>query len=403
MENLELMENSVFSESIENSGLNGYSVPSKSNITLEVTLENLAQENGHTLSPLWFGFHDGDFNTFDLGSPAPSSIENLAEEGIIGMEDEVPGVIEAAIELGLNPDVLPPIEDTISGQFDVESGEGSTQGRILPETDMGIILPGEIGATDIELEGSIEDNRFLSYGAMFFPSNDAFIADGEPFEIFDEEGNFVGDEITILGNQVYDAGTEINTESPTNVPFDLPEVGIGPEENGVIIPSQGLFPAGSGGVLDYNDGFFSEADIIGTGLPLARITVNPVISGTANQDLLLGENYQERIYGLENDDLIFGGDGDDTIDGGMGNDIIDGNSGADQFVLRLGDGQDTIIGYQDQIDSFALADGLEFEQLTISQGVGEATISITHTNEELAVLSNIDANQLTVEDFSNMS
>ncbi len=116
----------------------------------------------------------------------------------------------------------------------------------------------------------------------------------------------------------------------------------------------------------------------------------------------MGNRGDDYLLGNRGRDVILGGAGDDLIDGGKGNDRISGNSGADQFVLRLGDGRDTILDYQDNVDSFALADGLEFEQLTITQGVGEAVISVTETNEELAVIFGANADNITVEDFTNL-
>ncbi|MEM8866471.1 MAG: hypothetical protein AAGF31_13080, partial [Planctomycetota bacterium] len=42
-----------------------------------------------TLTPLWFAFQDGTFDTFDIGSAASSSIEAIAEDGIVdGLVDD---------------------------------------------------------------------------------------------------------------------------------------------------------------------------------------------------------------------------------------------------------------------------------------------------------------------------
>ena len=59
-------------------------------------------------------------------------------------------------------------------------------------------------------------HRYLSYAAMLLPSNDAFVANDNPaaYAIFDAEGHFAGPlNINISGQQVWDAGTEANTEA----------------------------------------------------------------------------------------------------------------------------------------------------------------------------------------------
>lgn len=38
--------------------------------TLNITVDNLSPTQGVFLSPLWIGFHDGSFNTFDPGATA---------------------------------------------------------------------------------------------------------------------------------------------------------------------------------------------------------------------------------------------------------------------------------------------------------------------------------------------
>ncbi|MDJ0743307.1 MAG: spondin domain-containing protein [Xenococcaceae cyanobacterium MO_167.B27] len=453
------------------------SVPSESNITLEIKVENLAPENGAFITPVWFGLHDGSFDTFDVGEDASSGVMYLAQDGLTGNEGSVPGVVEAVIDLGLNPDVLPPEENTIAGIFANSSAaaNGGTQGVVIsPDLPLGL-FPGQSLSVTVDIDSNnLDNNRFFNYGAMYFPSNDAFVANDDAIELFDAFGNFIAEDIIITGDDVWDAGTEVNDESPNNVPFTFDEIGNGIEENGTVQPHPGFLPPGSGGVLDFNDGVFGNADFTASDDPIFRISINPVINGSSESDLLFGTSNREKIRGFEGDDqilagagddtveggagrdhilgnrgddyllgnrgrdvilggagddtveggagrdqilgnrgddyllgnrgrdVILGGAGDDLIDGGKGNDRISGNSGADQFVLRLGDGRDTILDYQDNVDSFALADGLEFEQLTITQGVGEAVISVTETNEELAVIFGANADNITVEDFTNL-
>ena len=415
-------------------------ISSQEQVTLEVTVENLSPENGGLITPVWFGFHDGSFDTFEVGEPASSGVMYLAEEGVItGLEDTVPGLVDALIEIGLDPEVVPPQENTLGGIFADSSAaqNGGTQGVVTSvESPLGI-FPGDSLSvtTDIDVN-NLANNRFFNYGAMFVPSNDSFVANDEAIELFDAEGNFIGEDIIVTRNDVWDAGTEVNDENPDNIPFTLDLVGNRIDENGTVQSFQGFQSPGSGGVLDFGNGVFANADFTASEAPIARISINPVINGTAENDLILGSSNREKIRGFEGNDLIFGengndtieggtgddrifdgegdnnllggsggdlivgGDGSDLIDGGDGNDILSGQSGADQFVIANAVGQDLILDYEDGVDSLVLAGGLEFGDLTITQGVGQVWLEITDTGEDLASLIGVNASDLEIEDFT---
>ena len=90
-----------------------------------------------------------------------------------------------------------------------------------------------------------------------------------------------------------------------------------------------------------------------------------------------------------------------------------GAIGADTFILRAGDGgasisgADTVTDFQDGTDVFGLSSGIEFGDLTISQGDG-SSVSLNHVvlsleNEYLAVVQNINAGDITAVDFTSTS
>ncbi len=73
--------------------------------------------------------------------------------------------------------------------------------------------------------------------------------------------------------------------------------------------------------------------------------------GDAGVDQLHGEDGADRLYGGAAADWLEGGAGndelrgeagDDTLDGGSGDDWLDGGAGLDLYLLRAGDGHDTI-------------------------------------------------------------
>lgn len=220
---------------------------------IKVTVENIAPENGLFISRLWAGFHDGSFDSFNLGEAAPEYIERLAEDAII----EPTG----------------PFENTISTAF-TESGAGTVQGIILgPTGDFKDFFPGDSASQTFTLDPSNASSRYFSYGAMGLPSNDAFIANENPqaIEIFDENGNFLGADFVVTGNGVWNAGTEVNDEIPENTAAlaqAAPNTGV--DENGVVTSHPGFIPDGN--IL----AAFPNADFTQPGYEIARIKVEEV-------------------------------------------------------------------------------------------------------------------------------
>jgi len=241
-------------------------------VTLKLTIENIAPQQGALVTPVWYGFHDGSFNTFDLDSPASTGIEHIAEDGYTGLENRLPGFENLGIDVN---NFIIPLENTISGLFS-NSNEGTQDILSSEENPFFGLFPGQSNSTLINLNGNLAKNRFFSYAAMFFPNNDAFIADENPLEIFDSEGNFLGADFIISGSQVWDAGTEVNDESLANVPFTLPQIGQGVEENETIQRHPGFRPRGTGGVLDSANGLFTNADFTAPDYQIARIKIEKV-------------------------------------------------------------------------------------------------------------------------------
>ena len=194
-------------------------------IEIKVTIENLAPENGTFLTPVWVGFHDGTFDTYDGGQPASvplggDTLERLAEDGNTG-----------------------PITEAFA-----TSGVGNLDATIPGPG--GPIGPGETAMQTFELDGSDALNRFFSYVSMVIPSNDAFIANGNPLahQIFNEDGSFVGADFVVLGSDINDAGTEENTEAPLHTAFfGQVEPNTGNPGEGSVLAHPGFNDPGTGG------------------------------------------------------------------------------------------------------------------------------------------------------------
>ena len=361
-----------------------------------VSVENVAPNQGTALTPLWVGFHNGKFDTIDPGRPASEGVERIAEDG------------DAAF---------------LNQEF-VQSGLGSTQAVVAGPN--GPITPGERGELLIDVTDPATAGRYLNYAAMLLPSNDFFVANDDPLEheIFDERGRFIGADFIIKGEEVLDAGTEINDEIPANTAFfgqAVPDTGV--EENGVIGRGEGFIPDGP--VLSTPE--FSNADFTQPNYSLARVRVfNAIVAedsddrllGTRRDDYLSGNGGDDTLFGKGGDDRLLGGDGadflfgqkgddeligeagDDRLIGGRGDDILSG--GAGNNFLRGGAGNDIFVlsseGFADvrdfgEGDLLRLGSTLQFSELSITQNQRHTLIEVN--GEQIARLRGVDASSIT--------
>lgn len=217
-------------------------------VTLRVTVENLAPDSGTLLTPTWVGFHDGTFDLYD---------RDVSLDGFPGMETLVEDGITAALSAEFAAQMPDGVDGTILGP-----GAGPGTPPVIP--------PGAITSATFEVDAS---NQYFSYASMVIPSNDAFIANGNPlaFEIFDDLGNFIETEFIVTGNQVLDGGTEVNDEIPANTAAlaqAAPNTGV--DENGVVTEHPGFLPGGN--VL----AAIPNGDFTTPGFQVARIRVEQV-------------------------------------------------------------------------------------------------------------------------------
>lgn len=209
--------------------------------TVTVIIENLAPPGGTYLTPVWVGFHDGGFDLYDNGAAISPELERLAEDGNTGP---------------------------------LMMAFGGIQATILSDTGMPPLAPGETATMSFTLDGRDQANRYFSYASMVIPSNDAFIANGDPraHKIFNNGGHFRGVDFIVYGAAVNDAGTELNDEAPVNTAFfgqAMPDTG---QDEGVGVHDHvGFKFPGSGGILD--DPMFADADFMADGYQVARITI----------------------------------------------------------------------------------------------------------------------------------
>ncbi|MEO1389163.1 MAG: spondin domain-containing protein [Cyanobacteria bacterium J06634_6] len=223
--------------------------PVASAASIRITVDNLAPDNGTFLTPAWFGFHDGNFDLYNRNEPITPGLERLVEDGNF---------------------------EPLNAEF-AAAGNGSVQGAIFgPELAFaGPIDPGESTSLVVELDENAASSRYFSYASMVIPSNDFFIANGDPLahQIFDDAGNFLGVDFTLSGAQVLDGGTEVNDELPENTAFfgqQNPDTGV--TEGGGVTLATGFIPGGN--ILSSAE--FANADFTAPGYEVARFRVELV-------------------------------------------------------------------------------------------------------------------------------
>ena len=124
-----------------------------------------------------------------------------------------------------------------------------------------------------------------------------------------------------------------------------------------------------------------------------------MINGGADDDRIFGNSGRDRLQGSKGDDVISGGQGadiihgnkgNDTMRGGDGRDLLRGGNGQDIYVLENARGFDTFEGFQKGTDKIRLANGLSFEDLSISVKGGNTIISLEQGDIRLAVVLDSD-------------
>ncbi len=225
---------------------------------LEITITNNQGDGGVFLTPLYVAFHDGGFDAFNEGEVASLGLEMLAEEGTFS----------------------PMVPGSIANERIAASAPGSQGGALFGTEGFGsvgmqppLIDTGETASTIVDVNGS--QNKFFNYLSMILPSNDNFIGNDDPLRLFDDFGNFLGNQtIEVLATDVWDAGTEAN--NGVGLPFAVSAANTNP--NAVETDQFGLVSRQGDLSFLENFGFFTPAgtNINNIGDSIATITIREV-------------------------------------------------------------------------------------------------------------------------------
>ena len=124
-----------------------------------------------------------------------------------------------------------------------------------------------------------------------------------------------------------------------------------------------------------------------------------LLAGGFGNDILRGGSGRDRLFGQAGQDTLIGGSGIDFLSGGPGDDLLNGGGGCDLLSLRPRSGTDTIQDFNTDGDLLFLPGRLTFEQLDIRQQGKNTVIRLAETNQQLAILENVQASSIDITDF----
>ncbi|MDJ0509681.1 MAG: spondin domain-containing protein [Crocosphaera sp.] len=271
-------------------------------ITLRVEVENIGPEGGVYITPVWVGFHDGSFDSYDDGLSSQLGLERIAEDGDVSFISTDFLADQTYIDI-----------DPVTGERTSATVDAVTMfpgSRVDGALGTGPIKSGSraISLFQVAKDGS---NDFFSYASMILPSNDYYLANGNPEalnirDLLDGQTSSIEFFIGQVGSgSSNDAGTEVNdfATSAGNALFGIPGGQTGPNQgvnqggvNANLINPYAIQP----GVDDPNGPFantpvgfadnFPNLDFNNTALypnGIARITITAVPESSTTLGLML--------------------------------------------------------------------------------------------------------------------
>jgi hypothetical protein len=215
---------------------------------ITVTVENLAPTNSVSFAPLRVGFHSGVFDAFDNGSAASDAIISIAEGGT---GDAWFPAFQAA-------DPTAVLGSVVNGGPAVPAGNAGV-GNAFNST----------ATATFRVDTSV--NRFFTFANMVVPSNDLFLGNDNPIELFDASGNQLINTIDQTGASIWNAGSEVaNIDNAAFIPGSDNDARI--EEDGVVEFSFSELDVFNG--VTTAAGYEFDSSLISDGTSIYRISLS---------------------------------------------------------------------------------------------------------------------------------
>ena len=251
--------------------------------------------------------------------------------------------------------------------FTAIDGENGNELWVSDGTAAGTQLLVDINPTNGGYYYGGVSNLTVADDLLFFTATDAFngqelwVTDGttEGTQLFQDinpgsDSSYPGD-LTVVGDQLFFTANDGTTGNELWVATIPDNIISGDETNNRLDGTADI---------DLINGFDGNDRLIGRG-------GDDVINGGAGRDNISGNSGADLLTGGADNDRIVGGSGDDTIIGGTGDDTLTGARGADIFVFEadLLDGQSDT----DRIRNFRSDDLLDFTDYLGAGGSIEST------------------------------
>jgi len=237
---------------------------------VQVTVTHQGPLGGVFLTPVWVGFHNGSFDSYDGNTQASSELKSLAELG------DASGISTNFLNNGtLAPN--PPVPTQTGNRIDGSVGGGP-------------IGPNTAASTTFNIDAG-GDHRYFSYAAMVLPSSDYFVANGgaQAHDLSSLANATPGTKVSFnIGHfsqsPVNDAGTELNdfATSPGNGLVGITTVGTppvnAPDNNNLIrnvSDPYGDFLNASPANFDFTNVNFHDPVLYANGIATISLTVVP--------------------------------------------------------------------------------------------------------------------------------
>lgn len=142
---------------------------------VEVTIENIAPENGVVLTPVWVGFHSGSFDSYNGGLTSLEGLERVAEDGNNSV------ISQQFLDFNRNRGGYTYVDNSGSSPVSalVRTGDLTDRFRQDATVSAAPLAPGQTATQSFMLRND-GSNDFFSYVSMVLPTNDFFVANGSP-------------------------------------------------------------------------------------------------------------------------------------------------------------------------------------------------------------------------------
>ena len=283
--------------------------------------------------------------------------------------------------------------DTLDGGAGVDTVTYSGETRTVPgATFLGFDINLLAGKTSLASSAGLtsEDTLKNIENVVGSSQTDTIIGNNENNQLFGGDGN---DQLRGAGgNDTLDGGAGVDTVTYSGETRTVPGATfLGFDINLLTGKTSDVVSRPSGGFI-LEDTLKNIENVI----------------GSSQTDTIVGNNDNNQLFGGDGNDQLKGAGGNDTLNGGVGNDVLSGGKGQDRFIIRQGDGIDTITDFsgigrgttptQDTIAQAGtiqfLGAGLTAENMLLTQSGSNLEITFEGISDTKVVLQNFQLENL---------